>query len=104
MAQNQALIHRAANNASLMSPSINQSYRANFLNETRLSMQSSMVKGGTTNSVASGSRNLQSQAHNKTINNSVDYQNQMMSMNNSMNNTGSMQNHMSQEEYKDKKN
>ena len=34
------------NNASLMSPSVNQSDRAGFMNDTRISMQSSILKTG----------------------------------------------------------
>ena len=46
------------NNASLLSPSINMSYRAGFLNETRLSMQSSVMKAGETQKMLGGSRVL----------------------------------------------
>lgn len=34
------------NNAVLMSPSVNQSSRAGFMNDTRISMQSSLIKTG----------------------------------------------------------
>jgi hypothetical protein len=57
-------------------------------------MQSSTLKGAT-NSIASGSRNAQQQKTEMkqnvaTINNSVDFQNNMMTISNSMNNTGSV--------------
>ena len=40
-----------ANNASLMSPSVNQSDRAGFMNDTRISMQSSILKTGDTSKI-----------------------------------------------------
>ena len=103
------------NNASLMSPSINQSSRAGFLNETRISMQSSMLKTGEgmqpqapSMSGASGvsaSRNNQlanfnpnvitsQQARISSMNTSMDFKNS--SMNTSLNGTKGSQNKLEQ--------